>query len=178
MREHAHDGRALPGEPAVHRPAVDAPVRPPRGSADVLALQRSAGNQAVSALLARSPEPAKPKDEKASGARATLPGIGTISLLSVSFGGGGGGGKAGSVREIVVSSKVGEHSPKLFKASLDGQPMEVEVVLPSGTSALRLTLKGALVTSYSTSGQDEHAIESWTLNFESLEQSREGEPGE
>ena len=165
-------GRRRPDE--LHRrEAGAAPARPPES---VLALQRSAGNQAVSALLARSPEPAKPKDEKASGARATLPGIGTIPLLSVSFG--GGGNKAGSVREIVVSSKVGEHSPKLFKASLDGQPMEVEVVLPSGTSALRLTLKGALVTSYSTSGQDEHATESWTLNFESLEQSREGEPGE
>jgi hypothetical protein len=160
----------------------------------VLALQRSAGNQAVSALLARSPDGATEEKDKtesagASGVRATLPGIGTIPLLSFSAGAtgrppGGSAGrgredeKAPTVREMVFSSRVGEHSSKLFKATIDGKPMEVEVIVPRGKSTLRLKLKGAIVSNYSTSGaggEGDSAIESWTLNFESVEQSSEGE---
>jgi hypothetical protein len=165
------------------RRADDHPLR--RSEADkVLALQRSAGNQAVSGLLARSPDTAEPKTEGAEGTRATLSGIGTIPLLSASFGMGNapGGSTSGrreggkGPREIVLVSKVGEHSAKLVKATADGNPMAVEVILASG---VRLKLKGALVSRYSTSGEGPDALESWTLDFESLEQSREGgESGE
>jgi hypothetical protein len=156
----------------------------------VLALQRSAGNQAVSALLARSPDGATEEKDKtesagASGLRATLPGIGTIPLLSFgssargpSVGSGGGShgdDKAPTFREMVFSSRVGEHSPKLFKANIDGKPMEVEVIVPRGRSTLRLKLKGAIVSNYNSSGAGDDPTESWTLNFESVEQSTEGE---
>jgi hypothetical protein len=154
----------------------------------VLALQRSAGNRAVSALLARSPDATKSKeDEKgaaAAGASAKLSGIGTIPLLSVSFdvnrtpGGRGGEGGAPPPQEIVFFSKIGEHSAKLTQAAIDGRPMEVEVILPGGGSTVRLKLTGAIVSSYSKSGGDPGATESWTLNFQSLEHTREGEPRE
>jgi hypothetical protein len=169
------------------REAGESRRRPPAADR-VLALQRSAGNQAVSALLARSPDATKRKDDEkgaaAAGARATLSGIGTIPLLSVNFGvtraptGRGEEGKAPTPQEIVFSSKVGEHSTKLNKAVLDGQPMEVEVILPAGGSTLRLKLKGAIVSSYSTSGGEGSATETWALNVQSLEHTREGEPGE
>jgi hypothetical protein len=163
------------------RKAGESPRRPPAADR-VLALQRSAGNRAVSALLARSPDDTKAKDDE-KGARATLSGIGTIPLLSVSFdvnrtpGGRGGEGGAPPPREIVFFSKIGEHSAKLTQAVIDGRPMEVEVILPGGGSTLRLKLKGAIVSSYSTSGDRDDATETWVLNFQSLEQTREGEQG-
>jgi hypothetical protein len=165
----------------------DAPAE--SGTADrVLALQRSAGNQAVSAFLARSPD-AKPKeDEKteAAGARVTLPDIGTIPLLSVSFNAGspvtGGSGRRERDREkekaggeIAFTSRAGEHSSKLSRAMLAGKGMAVELIMPGGKGTLRLKLEGALVASSRTSGEGENAIESWTLNFESMEQHIETE---
>jgi hypothetical protein len=179
--------------PSERRPEeLDRDDRPlqPEASERMHALQRSAGNRALSARLARAPDTGKPdvkqgEEEKteSSGARVTLPGIGTIPLLSVSFGGGAGGGVGGpgggrsregdkgpSIRELVFVSSVGDHSPLLSRAAVDGKPMEVEVILPR----LRLKLTGAVVTSYSISEASGSATESWALNFESVEQTTEG----
>lgn len=162
---------------------------PPQPVEQVLALQRSAGNQAVSALLARAPDTAVPTDDKgaakASGPSATLPGIGTIPLLSVGLDPGRGigpGGQGGKDREeppkeIVFTSRLGKHSAQLSKAMLDGKAMDVEIVMPSGKSTVRLTLKGAIVSSYSTTGGDQ-PIESWTLNFSAMIHDVEGEGSE
>jgi hypothetical protein len=153
----------------------------------VLALQRSAGNRAVSALLARDgakpADKAKPEPAAVTGARVSLPGIGTIPLLSVSLGATPGGGAIGrgeaerQAREVFVSSKVGEHSAGLMRATLDGKPMAVEVIIPSGKSTVRLKLTGALVSSYNTSGEGPAAIETWALNFQAIEHSVEGDGG-
>jgi hypothetical protein len=153
----------------------------------VLALQRSAGNQAVSALLARSPDDAKPKapDKKpetpaVAGARATLPGIGTIAIQSAQLahmagvGSHGGTGRV-HVQDMTCTSKTGEHSAKLMRATLDGKPMDVEIILPRGKGSLRIKLTGAIVSGYNTSGGGPDATESWTLNFQAIEQSFEGE---
>ena len=164
----------------------DEPPRRPAAER-VLALQRSAGNRAVSDLLARSPDVKEAeKSAGAAGPRATLPGIGTIPLLSVSFGvhsgrggPGSGSGKPPAVREVGLSSKVGEHSAKLMKATVDGQPMDVEIVLPSQEGAVRFKLKGATVSSYSTgSGGEERGTEVWTLNVQAIEQTSEAVSGE
>jgi hypothetical protein len=153
----------------------------------VLALQRSAGNRAVSDLLARSPDAKEAeKSAGASGLIVTLPGIGTIPLLSVSFGAssrhggsGSGSGKPPAVREIGFSSKVGEHSSKLFKATIDGQPMDAEIILPSKEGGVRIKLKGAIVSQYSTGGSGgEHGTETWTLNVQAIEQTSEAAPSE
>jgi Type VI secretion system effector, Hcp len=179
MRHHRHKPPGTQRPDELHRKPDSTPA-----TDNVLALQRSAGNHAVTALLARSPDVTKPREEEksaaAAGARATLPGIGTIALLSVDFGGRRPTGREGEeppVREIVLSSKSGEHSAKLSKAALDGKPMEVEVIVPRGRSTLRLKLKGAIVSSYSTSG-GEDPVESWTLDFESMEQTLEGDAGD
>jgi len=152
---------------------------------ELLKLQRSAGNQAVSALLARSPDagaPVQEQEKASSGAKATLSDIGTIPLLSIALGTGRGptGGSRGEAREppsreIGLSSKIGVHSVKLHKAMLDGKAMTVEVTHRKGKRTIRLTLEGAIVSSYSTSGTGGDAIESWSLNFTSIQHSVEGE---
>lgn len=167
------------------RRRADAP--PLRSEADrLLALQRSAGNHAVGALLARSPDgaPVKEKEKATSGAQATLSGIGTIPLTSVSFGAGRPVTRRRDreeeppVQEITLTSKVGEHSAKLQRASIEGGAMAVEVTLTRGSSTFRIKLEGALVSSYTTSGAEGEAIESWSLNFTAIEQQVEDEPAE
>ena len=161
------------------------PAPPARTAADdVLALQRSAGNRAVSAMLAREPAPADAKAPPAAAATAKLSGVGTIPLLSVSFDAGrgippptgrGGDREAAGPREIVVTSRQGKHSSLLAKAAVSGGPMTVEIVM--GQGKLMLTLENALISSYSTSGgaEGEGGLESWTLNFSAMKQERKGE---
>ncbi|MDP9258227.1 MAG: type VI secretion system tube protein Hcp [Actinomycetota bacterium] len=145
------------------------------GAARVLALQRSAGNHSVSARLARDPDTAK--DEKSDSAGlAIVPEIGTIPVLSVSFGeprrstaagpSGGGSSKGPFIRDITLVSRVGEHSPKLARALTAGKPATVEIVMPS----MSLTLRGAMISSYTTASGGADPTESWSLNFESFEQ--------
>jgi hypothetical protein len=164
-----------------------APAPPARTAADgVLALQRSAGNRAVSAMLAREPTPADAKAPPAAAATATLSGIGTIPLLSVNFEAGrgiqppvgrGADRDPGGPREIVVTSRHGKHSSLLAKAAVSGGPMTVEIVM--GQGKLKLTLENALISSYSTSGGSEGdgagGLESWALNFSAMKQERQGE---
>jgi type VI secretion system (T6SS) effector Hcp len=150
----------------------------PAGADAVLELQRGAGNQAVSSLLAReTKDKEKPKEEAAAGTRATLPDIGTIPLTSVQFGGSRGPGRRreeddekDTSGEIVLSSRVGKHSQRLLKASLDGKSMTVEVVIAGSGGNVRLELKGAMISSYSTGSGGGEEIETWTLNFQSMEQ--------
>jgi type VI protein secretion system component Hcp len=153
-----------------------------------LALQRSAGNQAVSGLVARAPtgDTKEKEGAKAGGPQATLPGIGTIPLLSVSFspsrlgGTGGSGGREETepaVRELVVTSRVGEHTPALLKAASDGKAMKVEIVIP-GERTTRLTLTGAIVSSYQVSGRGQpEETETWTLNVQAIEHAAEEAEG-
>jgi hypothetical protein len=145
------------------------------GTARVLALQRSAGNHSVSARLARDPDTAKQEPEPGATSLAMVPEVGTIPLLSMSFGArsptgagssGGASNERSSIREIMLTSKVGEHSPKLMQALAAGKAGTVEIVTPSRT----LTLKGAIVSSYSTGSASGNPTEAWSLNFESFEQ--------
>ena len=152
---------------------------PPAPLHPVLELQRGAGNHAVSSLLARAPDTKeKPKEEAATGTRATLPDIGTIPLVSVQFGGSppigrrrGKDDEQDTSGEIVVSSRVGKHTSALFKASVDGKPMTVEVVIEGSEGSVRLELKGAMISSYSTGSGGGEEIETWTLNFQSMKQN-------
>jgi hypothetical protein len=163
-----------------------APDAPPAPAHPVLELQRGAGNRAVSSLLARAPDTKeKPKEEAATGTRATLPDVGTIPLVSVQFGGSRGPGRGrqeddekDTSGEIVLSSRVGKHSTALFKASLDGKPMTVEVVIEGSGGSVRLELMGAMISSYSTGSGGGEEIETWTLNFKSMEQSFKAEETE
>jgi type VI secretion system (T6SS) effector Hcp len=129
----------------------------------VLALQRSAGNRAVGALLAR--QPAETATDADTQTRVVLPGIGTVPLLSFSWN----VGYNGRSTELQLQSVQGDHSAKLARASIDGTAMDVEVIAPRGGVTMHIFLKGALVSSYSLSSGD-RPTESWTLNYVSIEQ--------
>ena len=169
-------------DPAARRRPDDGPARPDVAAA-TLALQRSAGNQAVSALVARTPAADTKEGERSGEPRATLPGVGTIRLLSVSLppsrpGGtgrpGGRGEQEPAIRELTVTSRAGAHTPALAKAANDGRAMTVEIVLP-GEKIVRLTLTGAIISAYQTSGGGQSGeIETWTLDFQAIERSVEG----
>lgn len=154
-------------------------------AARVLELQRSAGNQAVLALLARAPKGGKPAPAKPApaetprGTHAVVEGVGTIPLLSYQWGVGRGvtvGGTHGEghpqVNELVITSELGEHSAALARAATDGRPGTVEVVtMKDGKPYLRITLEGALISSYSASGPgggQTKPTETWTINADAI----------
>jgi Type VI secretion system effector, Hcp len=147
----------------------------PEGAQRMRALQRSAGNHVLSAHLAREPETTAEDTKSGAGGLAVVPDIGTVPLLSLTFGssrgapvtgpaGGGGSGRA-DLHEITLQSRVGDHSPKLMLAVTNGKPGTVEIVTPS----FSLTLKNAMVSSYSAS-TGESPTESWSVNFDTFEQ--------
>jgi Type VI secretion system effector, Hcp len=129
----------------------------------VLALQRTAGNRAVNALLAR--QAVETTTDADTHTRVVLPGIGSVPLLSFSWS----VGYAGRSHEMQFQSEEGDHSAKLMRASIDGTAMDVEVIAPRGGVTMHVFLKGALVSSYTLSSGD-RPTESWTLNYASIEQ--------
>lgn len=172
--EHARALEELEGGEAHAPPARATPA------GDVLALQRSAGNRAVAALLAR--DATKPKEEKTpqgTGPRVIFPGIGEIPVESFQLAGMRSVPRRGSreepeeklPKEILFTSKVGEHSDALMRAMVQGDVRNVEVILPQGS---RLKLKGAIVASYNVSSGGDQPTESWSLSFESMEFEHEG----
>ena len=165
----ARDRRSGPGG---EQPAR----REPQSAAEqVLALQRSAGNQAVSGMLARAPET---KEKAAAGPTAKVGEIGTIPIESVNLDVGrlAGPGGAGSKREeapkeLTLTSRIGKHSADLQRAAIDGRAMDVEIRIPHGKTTVVITVKNAIVSSYHASGESE----SWQLNAQSISHAIEGE---
>jgi hypothetical protein len=169
-------------EPAPGRASEAAPA------SELLALQRSIGNRAVGAMLARdaTKTPPKPKEPTTAGNFVIYPGIGTIRLESFQFGAmqrqppaGRDGSREAPDKdkdkgempggEIVVTSKQGEHSNQIMRESLSGTPKDVEIVMAGEHGTMRLKLKATLVSRYTLSdGGAGDAMESWTLNFESM----------
>ena len=139
--------------------------REPQSAAEqVLALQRSAGNQAVNALLARDAAPADTKggagktDEAAVG-NATVSGIGVIPLLSFQNRVEGAGARE-TKTEFVLTSKVGSHSAALTASVAKGAPLTIEVELKNG---FKVKLEEAYISSYTTSDSQGETIETWTI---------------
>ena len=184
MKRTGEHARALQD---LERGETDAPPAPATAAADVLALQRSAGNRAVAGLLARdstksAPKPKDAKPAQATGPRVVFPGIGEIPIESFQW------GELRALpppdreeigknqpREILFISKTGDHSSALMRAMLQGEAKEVEVIWPqgSGGAVMRLRLKGALVSSYNVSTGGDEPTESWSLNFEAIEFTHE-----
>ena len=141
----------------------------------MLALQRTVGNHAVAAMLARE---AKPKQEAPAHAVAFISGIGSIPLLSFSMpepqtgshaAPGGDREKPAKPppRDFDVMSKQGNHSSALSRAYSQGGTFEVELLVGEH---LRLKLHKALIAAYSMGdGAGDGPLESWTLNAESVE---------
>jgi hypothetical protein len=167
-----------PRRPEEREPRTSERRPPPQPApADaLLELQRGAGNHAVSNMLARETKD-KPKSE-ATGTRALLPAVGTISLQSVQFSGSRPGvarGKKGEEEEsksgdVAVTSKAGDHSTALIRASFDGKAMDVELILAGSGGNLRFRLKNATINDYAVSEDNEV----WTISYASIEQDDHG----
>jgi len=152
----------------------------------LLELQRTAGNRAVGAMLARDTTTAEPADAKKqavpSGPHVIVPGIGAIPVesfsLSVAKQGPGGGpdteerpkkdkGKQDDELpggDVSFTSKQGEHSSELFRWSHQGPAKDLVIVVPKGETVVRITLKNALITSFNLSSGGDADYESWTVN--------------
>jgi hypothetical protein len=144
-----------------------APAAPVTTAARIIALQRTVGNHAVAALLARE---AAPKQEPAH-ALAIVDGLGSIPLLSLAL---GAQQKSGdrehpiTTRDIPVMAKQGQFSSALALASQRGDAFEVELFVGD---KVRIKLHKAIIASFSTA--DGHGgdgpTDSWTFNAESIE---------
>ena len=158
-----------------HQDERDARVRdeaaapaPISRAARMLALQRTVGNHAVAAMLARE---AAPKPEPAPGL-AIVHGLGSIPLESVGLG----EARKSADREhpstsqdITVLSKMGEHSQALALANQRGGVFEVDLFIGD---KVHIKLHKALIASFQESGHGDasgSAMDSWTLNAESIE---------
>jgi hypothetical protein len=188
MREHERARKDPERTDHERRPDVPDPA------ADLLALQRTAGNRAVGALLSRQPQPTAPKEKpkapaEVTGNRVVFPGIGTIPVESVQLAtsraansptgsGSDREGGAASVSEVVITSLQGEHSTALFKASLDGKGADVEVILERGKETIVIELTNALVTHYAPNANDHPPRETWTLNATGIKFRRPGDKDE
>jgi hypothetical protein len=142
MRHHEHDRRVS------DHPEERAPERPPPLH-NVLALQRSAGNQAVAAMLAREPD-------TAAAGHVTLTTIGKIPIRSFSRNSAPGRGDRDSAPELCFVSTLGEHSTKLSQAMTNGTAVDGEI----DVKALKMQVKNAYVSQYQVAGEGD---ESWCL---------------
>jgi hypothetical protein len=150
----------------------DAPIvtaAPLSHAARIIALQRTVGNHAVAAMLARE---AKPKEAKPALGLAVLGGIGTIPLLSASLSDPNGSRSSSkekpvTTHEVVLTSEMGEHSAELMLAAQQGAAFEAEVILGE---KLHLKLHKAVVSMFTENGHgSDGPVDSWTLNAESVE---------
>ena len=154
MREYERPPREPEEEPLAHE---SEPV------ADVLQLQRSAGNRAVSSLLARQPSAEK---EKAATMTAGLgDDIGVIPIDSFGWGqsGVGAGAAAGNseMHEVTIMFEVNAAAPAVAQAVAKGTPIPAAFV---STQKQTIDFADVLLTGYS---ENERGI-SVTLNFTSM----------
>ena len=157
----------------------------------LLELQRTAGNRAVGAMLARDITTAEPADASKqaapSGPHVLVPGIGVVPVESFSLTVGRQQPPPKDTEEapkkdkdkkdkdlpggdVTFTSKVDVHSSDLYRWFLDGRQKDIVIVVPKGEATMRITLKGALISAFQHSGDNE----SWTVNctamsFETVE---------
>jgi len=151
----------------------------------VLALQRTVGNRAVAAMIARDAraneaEPVDAKPQAASRAVIEMGALGKIPIESWSLGrrasSSGSGTGMVDFQNMTLTGRGGKHSPKLWQAVAEGKHFESAVV-DAGHVVHRLT--DVVVMSYQTSGGgdgDEDSVqESWSVDFARYEvEYREG----
>jgi type VI protein secretion system component Hcp len=193
------DEEAVP--PAAHTAAA------PDTTSEVLALQQSAGNHAVTRALATArldrdtgapakPQPPPQKEEPKKGAvyKMDVKDVGVFDLLSFQFGqpprrrrdgddrgsGGGGGTKLGPA-EMTVTMVTSKGSVKLVDAAANGKRLEQVVIEVTGSEGrtMTITLKGVFVTSYVSGGSGGERVESFGLSSDETEikHSPSAEPG-
>ena len=143
----------------------------PAPAAGVLALQQSAGNHAVTAMLARQTAPAAPAKDKF----VEIEGIGTVPITSAAGvtnqrGPGSGGGEPDpkAPTEVRFTGLTGEHSVKLMQALAAGTTWKSAEV---NTAGLRFRLAGVTITGYSSANDAGAAQvdEQWSVLADQIE---------
>ena len=157
MRRHEHEQRRT--DPATASPRDPEPLP---AEATVLGLQRSAGNRAVSSLLARQPSPAK--ERAATSTLGLGDEIGVIPLDSASL---GQADRDGNVHDLNVTFVNNPALPKIQEAMLKSKP------IPEGfysSTSMKLTLTNIVITSMTFSDDPEGGqTVALGLNFSSSE---------
>jgi hypothetical protein len=150
-------------EPAESQRATHPPLReaePLPAEAAVLGLQRSAGNRAVSALLARQPR----QDRAATSTVGLGEEIGVIPLDSASL---GTADRDGNVHDLNVTFVNNAAVSKIQQAMLSGRP------IPEGfysSTGMKLVLHNVLITSMTFSDDPEGGqLVALSLNFSASE---------
>jgi hypothetical protein len=131
--------------------------------ADVLQLQRSAGNRAVSSLLARQPSAEK---EKAATMTAGLgDDIGVIPIDSFGWGSTGSPGNTGKghseVHEVSITCGLNAAAAAIHQAAAEGRPIPAAFI---STQKMTIDFTDVLLSGYSESEQGLTV----TLNFASM----------
>ena len=150
MRHHEHERR--PDDRRDER----APERP-KPIHNVLALQRTAGNQAVAAMLAR-----QPVAEETTGGTAKQQELGTVKLTKIgvipilSFTMGSSSGRGHEATDYSFMSAVGTHSAKLMEALMSGTVVDAEVDVKS--FKLKLAEHSSATIRPATQGGAERAL--------------------
>ena len=155
-----HDREQRRNDPAAASPREPEPLP---AEATVLALQRTAGNRAVSSLLARQPGPGQRKPST-----STLglgEDIGVIPLESANV---GRADQDGNLHEITVIFVGNDLVPKLNEMFLKGTPVEEGFY---SSAAMKLNLKGIMISGMTVTEDREHGgeIVSLTLNCTSIQ---------
>jgi hypothetical protein len=158
VRPHEHDQRRT--DPATARPREP---EPPAAEATVLALQRSAGNRAVSGLLARQPSPSRQKAATSTLGLGEV--IGVIPLDSASI---GEADRDGTIHDLRVTFTGNPMVPKLSEMYAKGTPVDEGFYSSVG---MKLTLKGIVITAMTVAEDHEGGgeIVSLSLNCASIE---------
>lgn len=171
-REEEREEQGLEPEPKVATPAAPADR--------ALELQKTAGNRAVGAAIARwglpwvpTAVPAWPQEPQVIIDGTVLP----ISSFTWSESQGGPSAGAGEARpdgDASITTTMGDHTAALMQKTADGSNVgKVIVVMPSkhGTG-FTITLTDVYFVSYQHSGQ----LETWRLHFEKREFSQSPPP--
>ena len=161
MRRHEHEQRRTDPATAIPREPEPLPAE-----ATLLGLQRTAGNRAVSSLLARQPGPGQRKPST-----STLglgEDIGVIPLESANL---GRADQDGNIQEITVIFVGNDLVPKLHEMHLKGTPVDEGFY---SSVAMRLNLKGILISAMTVTDDREHGgqIVSMTLNCTSIKHEK------
>ena len=148
------------------RDEAGAAAAPVSRAARIIALQRTAGNHAVAAMLARE---AKPKQVAPAPGLAILHGIGSIPCLSVQIDQPAHPSQSrekSAPPELVITGKQGDHSAALERASRSGPAFDADVFIGE---KVQLKLHKVLVSSFRVENSADGPVESWVLNSESVE---------
>jgi hypothetical protein len=151
---------------AMDRPSGQ-PDRAPSGPSNpALSLQRTVGNRAARSILAREPVPIDSgTTQKASS--VTIADLGSVSVLSWSFGSNPVGGATSSrARDVHFTSRSGVISPKLLQAVATGKHFESAVLT---TSRMTITFKGVTLSNYTSGSGTGDSIDSWSLYYTSVD---------